>query len=157
MGKSIAAAVVGVMVAASCDMSVAYHHYEPVPITGWSRGDTMVFSFMPTSDNDTYDRMLCVRITDSYPFTNISLVVESMIYKEGILSAPHNDTLQCRFFDKEGALRGKGVDHYTYEYPLPPITLLAGDSLVMAVRHNMRRETLLGVTDVGIKVSDSAQ
>ena len=45
------------------------------------------------------------------------------------------------------------MSYYQYQVPVNDITLQQGDSLHICVRHDMKREILPGISDVGIKMT----
>ena len=50
-------------------------------------------------------------------------------------------------------MKGHGISTYQYNFHLTTLTLNEGDSLHIAVRHNMKREILPGISDIGIRLS----
>jgi gliding motility-associated lipoprotein GldH len=62
------------------------------------------------------------------------------------------DTLNCSLIERDGRVKGKGVSFYQYNFHLNDLDLRAGDSLSINIRHNMKREILPGIADVGIKL-----
>ena len=57
---------------------------------------------------------------------------------------------ECVLYDESGKERGKGVSRFQYEVFLQDVKLNQGDSLRIYVTHNMRREIMSGVSDIGI-------
>ncbi len=130
----------------SCDTHTVYSHFEHTSINGWERNDTLTF-VTPPLDAGTYDEALAVRISGDYPFMNVNLVVEQTA------STSHQvirDTLVCSLVDKEGIIKGHGVSSYQYLFPLKRLYLQDDASLHIAVRHDMKREMLPGIKDLGI-------
>ena len=64
------------------------------------------------------------------------------------------DTLDISLIDIDGSPKGKGVNHYQYNIPLNSISLLAGETLYVSIRHNMKRENLPGISDIGLTLEE---
>jgi len=136
-----------ILAMAACQQRAAFSHYEPVPLNGWNREDTVKFTFGPVAENNSFSETLGLRANLDYPFTNLSLIVEQEVMPSGTV---HCDTLDISMIDVDGSPKGKGVNHYQYDIPLNTISLLTGDSLFVSVRHNMKRENLPGISDIGL-------
>ena len=135
---------------ASCDRLPVYTHFQPVPQNGWEKEEALLFTVSPVKEGGQYARQLGLRINSLYPFYNLCLVVEQTTVPSGRVC---NDTLYCTLFDKGGRLKGKGVNYFQYAFPLNSVALEANDSLVVSVKHNMKRNLLNGITDVGFTLS----
>lgn len=137
---------------ASCDESVALDAYRNVSGNSWSRGDTIVFSTDTIARQGVYGESVGIRLSADYPFSNLSLIVEQTVSPR---DTARIDTLLCSFTDKRGRPGGTGISYRLYEFPMAAIRLDEGDSLRVKIRHDMRRETLPGIADVGFRVSSS--
>ena len=96
-----------------------------------------------------YQEELALRISAGYPFMRLNLIVDQTIVPSGEVS---RDTVDCKLTDELGNITGKGIGQYQYIFPIKPLHLQKGDSIHISIRHNMRREILPGITDVGIRV-----
>ncbi len=146
-------AVVAVCIAgmlSACTGSTVYHRYKNVPVTGWEKNDTVVFEVPGMKAAGIYQRQLGLRITGDYPFQGLTLIVEQQTNN---LLVPQSDTLNCNIFNKHGNPVGHGVSRYQYLFPLPDVPLDSGQALRISVRHDMKREILPGITDIGIELS----
>ena len=84
----------------------------------------------------------------NYPFTTLTLVVDRMLYPSMAIS---RDTVTCSLVDRRGRRQGTGgISYFQYQQRLRDVQVKAGDSLVVYVRHYMKREMLPGISDVGI-------
>ena len=90
-----------------------------------------------------------LRISGEYPFQRLNLVIEQTTYPAGI---SRRDTLNCDLIDPQGNIQGQGLSLYQYRFHMTDISLNEGDSLCVNIRHNMKRELLSGVTDVGLRL-----
>lgn len=134
---------------AACDRLPVYTHFEHTPISGWEKNDTLNFDVCPVKEAGDYREELAIRINESYPFRGLSLIVQQTILPSGYR---HNDTINCNLFDKKGNKNGDGINYFQYAFHINTIRLTEGDSLHIQVRHNMKREIMPGVADIGIRI-----
>ena len=133
----------------SCRRQIVYFHYEHTPQSGWEKNDTLNYSVSPLTDDCTLHEEVALRINSFYPFQKLCLVLEQEILPAGIV---RNDTLNCRLFDNEGYVQSKGMGYFQFSFHLTDMQLARGDSLHIMLRHNMKREILPGIIDVGIQL-----
>lgn len=139
-----------VLLCCSCDNKTAYNNYEPVSVEGWERSDTVVFEDIVIKTTADYKEEIGLRINDAFPYLNLFLVVDQEIRPGNIL---RRDTINCSLMDNEGNIKGNGLSFYQYSFPLTALRLNSGDTLNIRVRHNMRREILPGIANIGMKIS----
>ena len=130
-----------------CDHQMVFSHYEHVPQEGWEKNDTLFFTVPPVKEAGTYEQVIGIRTDIDYPFQSLALVVAQDIFPSG---THLKTTKECVLYDESGKERGKGVSRFQYEVFLQDIKLNQGDSLRIYVTHNMRREIMSGVSDIGI-------
>ncbi len=136
-------------VLAACNRRLVYDKYVGTPIAGWEKNDTLSFEISPVDSAAAYEACLGLRITDSYPFTALTLIVEQHVYPRAEVFV---DTLHCKLTDSRGNAAGKGISYHQYKFPVTTLHLQHGDSIRINVRHDMKREILPGVSDVGISL-----
>lgn len=134
----------------SCDSKKVYDTYEHTPIAGWEKSDLLSFSIPKVATSGTYSTDLGLRVNESYPFMSVTLIVEQHILPS---DKTVTDTLKCSLIDEKGNTTGQGVNLYQYRFHVSDLPLQAGDSLQVKVRHDMKREILPGISDVGIRLS----
>ena len=134
---------------AACDTRVVYNHYEHTSSAGWEKNDVLAFSTKPMTQDGNYIEEVGLRITTSYPFTQLTLVIEQTILPAHTL---FRDTLNCDLINEKGIPEGPGISHFQYRFPLKALPLAKGDQLKVVVRHDMKREILPGISDVGIRL-----
>lgn len=137
------------MAITSCNRKTVYDHYNHTPINGWERNDTLTFCIKPLAEAGDYKEDIGLRINGAYPFMGLCLIVEQTILPAKITRC---DTLNCKLVSEDGTVKGRGVSYYQYNFHLTTINLNKGDSLNICIRHNMKREILPGIADVGIKL-----
>lgn len=139
-----------IMLLTACNKRTVYYHYEHTPLTGWERNDTISFVVGPIGEDGLYEEEVGLRITGEYPFMGLNIIVEQQLAST---QEKHCDTLVCDLVNDHGTAKGAGVSQYQYMFRLPTLELQAGEKLFVAIRHDMKREILPGISDIGVKVS----
>ena len=134
----------------ACDESLAYSHYEHTQLAGWEKSDTLFFDTPRIKNNGRYRVELGLRTTGDFPFTSLSLNIEQHILPA---NTTKNYKVTCRLMEDNGLTRGQGVSIYQFAFPIADIDLQEGDSVQFRIRHDMKREILPGIADIGIKLS----
>lgn len=151
---ALMALMLSIAVITSCDDSTALDNYHNLPGGCWNREDTMTFSTDTIAHTGVYGECIGIRLSNNYPFANLSLIVEQTVYPRGTVRI---DTVHCSFTDERGRLSGTGLSFRQYEFPIAAISLCKGDSLHAQIRHDMQQETLPGIADIGFRVSMSTR
>lgn len=136
-------------VAVSCATDTVYYSYAHTPVAGWEKNDTLTFNIPGMAASGTYSQQVGLRMTPAFPFTSISLIVEQRIMPRGKVLT---DTIKCPITDIRGNFLGDGISSFQYMFPLREVTLNKKDSIHVSIRHNMKREILPGVSDIGLKM-----
>ncbi len=63
------------------------------------------------------------------------------------------DTLNCALIGANGVPKGQGIGYYQYAFDITSMDLQEGDSLHISVRHDMKREILPGISNVGVSLT----
>lgn len=134
---------------ASCGNQV-FDKYEHTSTNGWEKNDALSFSVPKAQVNCVVAVDLGLRINNLYPFMQLTLIVEQRVYPS---NAVKTDTINYDLIDNNGYAKGHGISHYQYNFHVSTLSLNRGDSLNITVRHDMKREILPGISDVGIKVN----
>ena len=103
----------------------------------------------PAKDDAVLHEEVELRINSEYPFLGLCLVVEQTTFPSDVRRV---DTLNCSLIDKGGSPKGKGVNYFQNRFLLTDLSVSEGDSVEIAVHHNMKREILPGVVDLGIRL-----
>ena len=148
-------AMVATMSLPSCKHSTVFDSYAHTPIAGWEKNDTLSFEVSPLLEAGHYRQSLGLRITGAYPFMGLTLIVEQTVYHRNkkIPGECKKDTVNCQLIDNNGVSKGQGISYYQYNFPINIYQMHQGDSIHVAIRHDMKREILPGVSDIGIKIS----
>ncbi|MBF1604585.1 MAG: gliding motility protein GldH, partial [Prevotella sp.] len=105
----IIALMVITMGAASCSDPRTYDRYKSVSLQGWSRNDTLSFD-IPRQWEGNYQLDLCLRAAQTYPYRNISMIIERKIiyYRQRKKrEKTYNDTINCEIINDKGILVGQ--------------------------------------------------
>lgn len=138
------------LILTACNETTVYHDYEQVSSSGWEKNDFLSYHIPPVKDTGNYLEEVGVRINGKFPFQNLNLIIEQTKKNTGERQC---DTLVCRLISKFGYPEGKGVSEYQYLFSLKTLHLEKDDSLYIEIHHDMKREILPGITDIGIKLS----
>ncbi len=134
----------------ACRKDTVYFHYKHTPLSGWEKNDTLIFQPPAMKQAGTYKEALGLRISEGYPFMGLNLIIEQTVLPS---HEKRSDTLRCNVIDQQSNIQGQGVSQYQFLFPLTTINLKEGDKLYIAVRHDMKREILPGISDVGIRLT----
>lgn len=143
----------------ACYQSTAYFRYFSTNIKGWERDSVLHYHVPAVKEGGFYAEEIGVRTSKRYPFKQLSLVVDQKIIStnDSHSNVFKSDTITIDIYDEKGNLMGKGVDLYQLVFPFKGIRLQKGDSIEMAIRHQMRRGAIEGISDVGLKVTMAYQ
>lgn len=133
----------------ACEENRVYHHYCHTPIEGWEKVEALSFEVPPLAQAGRYATNLELRTNNSYPYMSLALIVEQTVYPS---MKQRVDTLMCPLVDSRGNAKGNGVSYCQYRFTVSQTQLHKADSLHIVVRHNMQRDILPGIADVGIAV-----
>lgn len=147
---SIVTLIITTALLAACGGGAVYDHYEHTPLSGWEKNDTLTFDIPPLRYTALYREEIGMRINGDFPFTSIQLIVEQKFLPSRKV---RRDTMNCRLIDNDGTVRGKGVSCYQYLFHIDDMEIEKGDSVRINIRHNMKREIMPGISDVGIKLT----
>lgn len=132
----------------SCSrQQTVYANYAPIDDTTWEKTDTITFDVPPVKAAGTYQEKLGLRLADDFPFLALSMDIEIQVQPKGIL---HSSQHKFCVIDQGGNPKGKGLSLQQYTFDLGDLELEEGDSLHISMAHNMKREILPGVVDLGI-------
>ncbi|GAA6530201.1 gliding motility lipoprotein GldH [Segatella asaccharophila] len=143
----------------SCLEHKVYDHYEHTPLAGWEKNDSLLFNVPKLMDTDYYDMNVGLRINSTYPFQSLTLIIKQTVYPEKGKDKVHEDkpkrtyvdTLNCSLMDTNGRIKGRGIGSFQYHFHVANIQLEKGDSIHVCICHDMKKEILPGISDIGIE------
>ncbi len=142
--------LITLLVCLSCDDRTVYSRYQHVSIAGWEKNDALSYEIAPMKQDGIFQKTIGLRISNDYPFMGLTLIIEQQVFPS---MESHSDTLTCNLIDKEGNAIGQGVTLHQYQFPIETISLHKGDSLSIRIRHDMKREILPGIADIGVTLT----
>lgn len=154
-----------IAILASCTGRKVYDHYDHTPLSGWDKVDELTYDVPAVKDSGLYATTLGLRINEAYPFQALTLIIQQKVIHKPVKgnnkkankvnAQTFTDTLNFSLFDDNGVIKGSGISYYQYHYRVSEMDLQAGDSLHITVTHDMRREIIPGISDIGIAVATS--
>lgn len=144
------ALLAAVVLFSACNRQKVYSHFQHVSATGWEKTDTLFFDIPPLAEDGTYQEVLELRIDNAFPFQSLTLEVVQTILPRG---EQNTYTKTCPLIDGKGNMKGAGVSFFQYTFPIDNIHLNCDDSIHISLIHNMKREIMPGVSDVGITLT----
>lgn len=139
--------LIGILAFVGCGSDTVYHHYEQVTADGWNRNDTLRFHVAPAKSDAVLHEEVELRINSAFPFMGLCLIVEHTTFPSNVRRI---DTLNCALIDKNGKAKGKGINYIQNHFHLIDLSVNQDDSIEIAIHHNMKRENLPGIIDLGI-------
>ena len=64
-----------IIILAACQNNIIYHSYTPVPLDGWNKSDTLVYTLPNSIPAGNYEAEIGIRYQESYPYRDIWLGV----------------------------------------------------------------------------------
>lgn len=147
--------MITIMCTISCNDPRTYDQYRGVSLQGWLRNDTLTFD-IPRQWEGNYQLDLCLRAARTYPYRNISMIIEQKViyYRQRKKrEKTYNDTVNCEIINDKGILVGhKGITSTEIRQAITSFRLNRNDSMQVKIHHIMSRESLPGISDVGIRI-----
>ena len=139
-------ALTAVLLCMSCNSRTIYSHYAHTPLQGWEKNDAVEFGIVIPQEGH-YLEKVGVRINNDYPFMGLTVIIDQTLHPS---MKTFCDTLDCSLVDKNGNVKGQGINHYQYDFPLKSLSLNKGDSVSIRIHHTMKREILPGISNIGV-------
>lgn len=137
---------------ASCQERRIYSHYESIDIEAWDKSHELELVMPPLSERGVYQEEIGIRYSKLYPYMFLQLIVEQTVFPQ---QKKYTDTIRCDMMNEHGILKSRGINLSQRLLPLRTLDLHRGDSIHFRIRHNMRRDILPGISDIGLVVSHS--
>lgn len=148
MKTAVCAAIVAVLSLVSCRPETAYYEFRHTDTELWQRDDTLTFGVPPQADSAACREDLAIRATQRYPYTALTLIVRQSVVARRTTLPLRTDTLNITIDGAAG-----GTAYRNIRLHLADTRLAKGDSLEVKVTHNMRREALPGIADIGFSLT----
>lgn len=156
------------VLAAACSTNTIYSEYRNLPLQGWEADSACAYTIHIEDTLALYRVTASVRHTHRYPyqnlwlFTSLALLPDTTGQDSTMVLLPQvmrQDTVGCFMADQRGQWLGTGVgDHRERELVVYDGLLFkrSGD-YQLSLTQGMYRDTLVGVTEVGLVVEKIAQ
>lgn len=135
-----------------CDHEATSYQCRPVDVDGWEQFDTLMFVVDSLPNDGLYALNVGLRTTNAFPYQTLFLEVKQKWEQP---AAYRCDTLKCTLAAPNGDIKGSGISHFQYVFPLGSHSLSAGQHGDIIIRHLMRRELLPGIASVGIELTQA--
>ena len=142
--------VVLLMMLCGCQQQTVFHQFRHISEPGWDKTDTLHFDIAPLQHDGTYRLEAELRTTKHYPFLQLAIEIDQTIYPS---KKALNNKIDCDLVSEEGVIGGDGISYFQYRFHVRDISLRQGDSIHLCVTHNMKREIMPGIADVGLHLS----
>lgn len=135
---------------AGCYNSSIYDQYRSLPKEKWHMDSLKNFKFQIEDSLAIYTMYLNIRNTGEYSFSNLILFVDTDL--------PGNqhirDTINCILADDKGEWLGSGFGSiWTSKIPYKTkVRFPRSGEYNLTIQHGMRKETLKGITDIGVRI-----
>ena len=133
-----------------CQQQVAYHQFRHIYEPGWEKTDTLHFNISPLSRDGHYRLDAELRIDKDYPFQQLTIEIEQTVYPS---KKRFYDKIDCDLISEKGFIEGDGISYFQYQFHIRDLSLHQGDSVHISLTHNMKREIMPGISDVGVRLS----
>lgn len=135
----------------ACNEHTVYHSYQPLPIQGWVKSDTLSFSLSLTDTVPSTLRLFAeVRNQSDYPYHDLYLFVSQNLQDSTVW---RTDTLAIHLADSTGKWIGNGWGSiYQTEKLVRSVLLPYPGNYTLKIRHGMKDDMLTGLSDIGIRV-----
>lgn len=141
-----------VILLAACQSNTVYHSYEPIPLTGWAKSDTLVYTLPASIPAGNYEVEIGIRYQEAYLYRDIWLGISHNM--QDTLNYA-TDTLQLFLADEVGNKTGNGPGGlYQCDLTYKEIFSISqeGNARTFRLVQIMTDNPLKGVRDIGIRL-----
>lgn len=152
MLKAVVVGWVCLMNCISCEYPALYDRYQPVEQTGWGKEKVYYFTFEVQDTAVPYDLTLNIRNNNLYPYQNLWLFCS----EEHPIGPLRQDTIECMLADEYGKWYGNGLSLFHTGFPIRThYKFPHAGQYTFSFRQGMRRDTLIGIQEIGLTVRAS--
>lgn len=143
------ALAVGGLLTASCAGDTLVHRYATLPADGWARRDTVCFDLPGNVEDICGTLTVGLRTKTGVAIRDIVLAVEQCDSDAFVI---RRDTVCYPLTNSEGDALTSGVNFHQYETQFVPFRMEKDRKGCVRIYHLMTRETIPGITEVGIRI-----
>lgn len=134
----------------ACDGDIVYSVQSELEADGWRQEQPLTFDVTITDTAQSYDVLINLRHTSSFPSQNLWLFTETFQPDSQVV----RDTIECMLANTHGEWLGKGwgslremsvLYKQRYKFPQP-------GGYRFSIRHGMRVDALTGINDLGMEI-----
>jgi len=135
----------------ACNNQHYFEQNKEIKAEKWSSNDRKTFQIDILDTNSLFNFYLNVRNTNEYPYANLYIFIESVFPDSAIA----RDTLELQLANMEGKWLGSGYGRYKYNSFIlrKGMRFVQTGSYSFTLEQGMRQDSLIGISDVGIKLS----
>ncbi len=143
-----------ILAATACNKDVFHNETAHLKNEVWKASDTLFYSFDSKDTLASYDFYFEIRNTTDYDMQNLYLFITAY-YPGNTYSV---DTAECILAAPDGSWYGKGMGKHKDNRFLfrKGVKFRKPGNYVIAVNQAMRKDTLKGISDVGILIKKQA-
>lgn len=133
-----------------CQKNIKYHSYQPVPSTGWSRNDTLIYE-LPSIPTGRYGYQIGIRHLESYPYQDLWIGIDQNLQDSTFY---RTDTIHLYLTDKKGSWIGHGINgllQFTHDSGFLSHSEEEG-KYSFRIYHLMSDSLLPSINDIGIRL-----
>jgi gliding motility-associated lipoprotein GldH len=139
IGHILLSLILLTLVTASCSRDGEITCYEDITDPeGWYESDTIYLRPDTVTIAGTYQCDITIRTTVAYPYSNFSVLAK-------VEGSQERHTLHFNISES-------GTPYHEEQATLGQLSLQKGAAIVVAVKQNMRRETVPGIAAVGLRL-----
>ena len=134
----------------SCDQNRFFEQNQEITNEKWSFQEGKYFEVNIADTNTLFNFYLNIRNTNNYAYANMYVFIETTFPDLEIA----NDTIELQLANVNGKWLGEGNGKYKYNHFILRKAMRFGQigSYKFGIIHGMRTDTLLGISDVGIRL-----
>ncbi len=134
----------------SCDNKMIYEKNKKINKGVWNQKDIVKFNVEISDTISLHNFYINIRNSGNYTYSNIFLFINT-IFPDG---KKVRDTVECMLANPDGQWLGKGLSDIKYNRILlkKGIKFLQKGNYSFEFEQGMRKENLLGIVDIGIRI-----
>ncbi len=134
----------------SCDKNRYFEQNSELDNCRWYYKDVKEFKLSINDTVSLFNFNLNIRNTNEYPFSNLYVFIETIFPDSAIA----RDTIELQLADIKGKWLGSGNGKYKYNsFALrKAMRFVEMGDYVFSIQQGMRTDSLIGISDVGIRL-----
>jgi gliding motility-associated lipoprotein GldH len=139
----------------ACDSNRYFEQNKEIEKESWFYKDIKTFTIDIEDTSSLFNFYLNIRNTTDYPFSNLYLFMESEMPN----SHTARDTIELQLAYLNGKWLGSGYGRYKYTQFIlrKGMRFGAKGTYTFHIQHGMRKDTLKGISDLGIRIEYNNQ